>query len=169
MTPSHYLNQCWNIVNRTLRNKLRWKFYRSSNISIGENTFENVVCETVSISSRPQCAYCRYCIKGDNDLYSAEYGSDHRFINGTPHLALRSELWSVLCEYSTEKRLSPKDVNMAERSASHKTNLGSQSIVDLNITSRGLRCLIIQIPSPDLNLTPLAAERSEVSLRSART
>ena len=30
---SHYLNQCWNIVNWTLRNKLKWDFNWNSNIS----------------------------------------------------------------------------------------------------------------------------------------
>ena len=53
--PSHYLNQCWNIVNWSLRNKLQWNSNRCSNIFIEENTFENVVCEMLSISSRPQC------------------------------------------------------------------------------------------------------------------
>ena len=53
--PSHYQNQCWNIVNKTLRNKLQWIFNRNSNIFIEENTFENVVCEMLFISSRPQC------------------------------------------------------------------------------------------------------------------
>ena len=53
--PSHYLNQCWNIVNWTLGNKLQWNFSRNSNIFIEENTFENVVCEMLFISSRPQC------------------------------------------------------------------------------------------------------------------
>ena len=52
---SHYLNQCWNIVNWTSRNKLQWKFNRNSNIFIHENTFENVGCETAAILSRPQC------------------------------------------------------------------------------------------------------------------
>ena len=28
--PSHHLNQCWNMVNWTLRNKLQWNFNRSS-------------------------------------------------------------------------------------------------------------------------------------------
>ena len=55
MAPSHYLNHCWNIVNWTLRNKLRWNFNRNSNIFIQENAFENVVCEMVAILSRPQC------------------------------------------------------------------------------------------------------------------
>ena len=27
--PSHYLNQCWNIVNWTLGNKFRWNLYRN--------------------------------------------------------------------------------------------------------------------------------------------
>ena len=53
--PSHYLNQCWNIVNWTLRNKLQWIFNRNSYIFIHENAFENVVCEMAAILSRPQC------------------------------------------------------------------------------------------------------------------
>ena len=51
--PSHYLNQCWNIVDRTLGNKLQWNFNRNSNIFIQENAFENV-CEMASNLSRPQ-------------------------------------------------------------------------------------------------------------------
>ena len=53
--PSHYLNQCLNIVNSTLRNKLQWNFNRNSNIFIQENVLENGVCEMASILSRPQC------------------------------------------------------------------------------------------------------------------
>ena len=34
--PSHYLNQCWNIVNGTLRNKLQWNPKRNSYIFIQE-------------------------------------------------------------------------------------------------------------------------------------
>ena len=52
---SHYLNQCWNIVNWSLRNKLQWNFNRNSYISIQENAFESVVCEMVAILSWPQC------------------------------------------------------------------------------------------------------------------
>ena len=52
--PSHYLNQHWNIVNWTLRNKLQWNFNRNSNIFIQENAFESV-CEMAAILSRPQC------------------------------------------------------------------------------------------------------------------
>ena len=53
--PSHYLNQCWNVVNWTLRNKLQWNLNRNSNIFIQENAFESVVGETVAILSRPRC------------------------------------------------------------------------------------------------------------------
>ena len=49
-------NQCWNIVNWTLRNKLQWNVNKNFNIFIEENTFESVVCEMAAILSRPQCA-----------------------------------------------------------------------------------------------------------------
>ena len=52
--PSHYLNQCWNIVNWTLRNKLQWDLNRNSYIFINENAFQNVVWKLAVISSRPQ-------------------------------------------------------------------------------------------------------------------
>ena len=51
--PSHYLNQCWNIVNWALRNKLQWKF--NGNSYIQENASQNIVPEMVTILSRPQC------------------------------------------------------------------------------------------------------------------
>ena len=53
--PSHYLNQCWNIVNWTSRNKLQWNSNRNSYIFIQENALENVICEMASILFRPQC------------------------------------------------------------------------------------------------------------------
>ena len=49
------LNQCRNIVNSNLRNKLQWNLKRNSCIFIQENAFENVVCEKASILSGPQC------------------------------------------------------------------------------------------------------------------
>ena len=55
--PSHYLNQCWNIVNWSLGNKLQWNFNRNSNIFSQEKAFENVVCEMASNFSWPQCVY----------------------------------------------------------------------------------------------------------------
>ena len=52
--PSHYLNQYWNIVNWTFRNKLQWNFNRNLNIFIHEIAFENAVCKMASILSRPR-------------------------------------------------------------------------------------------------------------------
>ena len=53
--PSHYLNQCWNIVNWAPRNKLQWTLNRNSYIFIQEHAFENVVRKTTAILSPPQC------------------------------------------------------------------------------------------------------------------
>ena len=50
---SQYLNQCWNIVNSNLRNKLQWKLKRKPYIFIQENAFENVVWK-MAVLSRPQ-------------------------------------------------------------------------------------------------------------------
>ena len=50
--PSHYLNQCWGIVNWTLRNKLQWNPNRIIFFSIHENAFENIVFKMVNILSR---------------------------------------------------------------------------------------------------------------------
>ena len=49
--PSHYLNQCWLIVNRSLRNKLQWTSNRNTKLFIHENAFENVACEMAAILS----------------------------------------------------------------------------------------------------------------------
>ena len=49
--PSHYLNQCWTIVNWTLGNKLPWNLNRDFWIFIQENTFENVVWKMAAILS----------------------------------------------------------------------------------------------------------------------
>ena len=55
VVPSHYLNQCWNIVNWTLENKHQWNLNRNSYIFIQENAFENIICEMVAILYRLQC------------------------------------------------------------------------------------------------------------------
>ena len=53
--PSHYPNQCWNIVNWIPGNKLQWKLYQNSYIFILKHTFENAVWKMAPILSRPQC------------------------------------------------------------------------------------------------------------------
>ena len=55
---SHYLNQCWNIVNWTPRNKLQWNFNWNSYIFIHENSLENFIWKLMAIFSQPQCVNC---------------------------------------------------------------------------------------------------------------
>ena len=63
LAPSHYMNQCWNIVISNLRNKLQWNLKRNSYIFIQENAFENVVRKMAAImpdasnSSPPSATY----------------------------------------------------------------------------------------------------------------
>ena len=64
--PSHYLNQCWLIVNWTPGNKFKRSFNQNSIISIQEYSFENVVCQIgshfvqgeMSLKDR-QCMYSK--------------------------------------------------------------------------------------------------------------
>ena len=53
--PSHYLNQCWTIVNWPVRKKLQWKFSQNTKLLIHKNASENIVCEMVAILSRGKC------------------------------------------------------------------------------------------------------------------
>ena len=39
--PSHYLNQCWVIVNGTLRNKLQWNSNQNTKVFIHENASQH--------------------------------------------------------------------------------------------------------------------------------
>ena len=48
LLPGHYPNQCWNIVDLKLRNKIQWK-------CIKENAFKNVVCEMAAILPWSHC------------------------------------------------------------------------------------------------------------------
>ena len=50
--PGHYLNQCWVIVNWTIRNKIQWNFNQNIKYVIHENVSENIICEMGPILSR---------------------------------------------------------------------------------------------------------------------
>ena len=52
LAPSHYLNQCWVLVNWTLRNKLQRNFNQNTKLFIHKSASENIVCEMVAILSR---------------------------------------------------------------------------------------------------------------------
>ena len=52
--PSHYLNQCWLIVNWTPENSFHWNINQSKTNSIQENVLEDVVWKTAVILFLPQ-------------------------------------------------------------------------------------------------------------------
>ena len=64
----HYLNQYWNIVNSTIRNKIQWNLNRNSYVSIQGNAFGNVVCEMVAILSWPQCVQLKKIVQATTSL-----------------------------------------------------------------------------------------------------
>ena len=55
------LNQCWNIVNWTLRNKLQWNFNCNWSIFIDENTFQNIICESCPFNLGFNMLMCKCC------------------------------------------------------------------------------------------------------------
>ena len=63
--PSHYLNQCWDIVKWALGNKLQWNLNWNSYIFIQEYAFENVVRIMAAILSRPQCVKAGTCVQSE--------------------------------------------------------------------------------------------------------
>ena len=50
--PGHYLNQCWIIVNWTLRNKIQWNLNQNSKLFFHEHASQNIVCEMAAILPR---------------------------------------------------------------------------------------------------------------------
>ena len=50
--PSHYLTQCWVIVNWTLRSNLQWIQNQNLKLFFHENASENIICEMAAILSR---------------------------------------------------------------------------------------------------------------------
>ena len=78
--PTHYLNQCCNIVNWTFWNKLQWNFNLNSYIFIRENPFENVVWKMGAILSQPQCVNTPIHL-----CYTADW-SHHPLNGSTPPL-----------------------------------------------------------------------------------
>ena len=70
MAPSHYLNQCWLIVNWTQGLELQWKINQYTRPFILENAFENVICKLVAILFRPQS------VNGDYPGQHWVYGMD---------------------------------------------------------------------------------------------
>ena len=59
MAHSHYLDQCWNVVSWTLRNKLQWNFNRNSYFFVQDNAFQNTVYKMTIILSWLQFVNCK--------------------------------------------------------------------------------------------------------------
>ena len=66
--PSHYLNQCWVIVNRTLRKKVQWNFNQNTKLFIHENASENIVCEMAAVLFRGSRVKHDYLILGNEQM-----------------------------------------------------------------------------------------------------
>ena len=72
--PSHYLSQCWLIVNWTLRNKLQWNSNQITKLFIHQNAFENVICEMSAILSRKRWVRWESCLQSQPwELYVAQH------------------------------------------------------------------------------------------------
>ena len=57
--PSHYLNQCWLIINCTLRNKCEWSLKRNKDIFSQANVIETIVVNMAATLFRSQ--YVKQC------------------------------------------------------------------------------------------------------------
>ena len=51
---SHYINQCWLVVNWTHRNKPRWNLNQQITVFVQENDYGNIVHKVTTIFFRPQ-------------------------------------------------------------------------------------------------------------------
>ena len=96
--PSHYLNQCWIIVNWTLRNKLLWNFNQNTKLFIPKMHLK------ISFAKwRP------FCREGDDLKFLPHLPGDTEFLHQYPlrlfsamRLARRSRLPPVRCWLRTE-------------------------------------------------------------------
>ena len=104
-TPSHYLNQCWNIVNWTPRNKLQWNINQNSYIFIQENPFANVIWKMAAILSQPQCVKDNGCVQlsswNHHLLFSAMIISQAFFVIYVLEIKLARYTWLhiFLCNF----------------------------------------------------------------------
>ena len=115
--PSHYLKQCWVIVNwnlSMLRNNLQWNFNQNTVLFIHENASENIVCKMVAILSRgrwvnrnPTIHKSYYDIIQYNTSFHIAYSTQKELMTscykaqkaGNPNLVLINEPWTWRCKY----------------------------------------------------------------------
>ena len=87
---SHYLNQCWIIVNSTPRNKLQRNFNQNTKFFI-ENVTKTIVCETAAILSKGRWVNCVL-------TYQPPYICQEQFHGH--HVAQTDGPHMVLCTYN---------------------------------------------------------------------
>ena len=92
------MNQCWNVVNWSIRNKLHWNFNRNSNILIQENALQNVVCQMASILSRPQCVNTSPLVPHICSVNWVNFATD----NGLSSVWCQAIIWINVYTLSTE-------------------------------------------------------------------
>ena len=88
--PSQYLNQSRDIVNRALRNKLKWNVNRNSYIFLQGNAFKNVIWVMATILSRPQGVKLKHFPRSNNTSSPREGGNWH----SKPPIRTKSTLYS---------------------------------------------------------------------------
>ena len=90
--PSHYLNQCWLIINCTLRNKLHWNFNQNTKFSIHENASKYIVCKVAAILSGGDGFMVIHAVKwaGQAVVVSCSHVGDGPSLAYLKHISLRS-------------------------------------------------------------------------------
>ena len=58
LLPCHYLNQCWQAVNRNLGNKLQWTLKQNPKVVFQRNAFEDVVTYLEGVTHFVQASIC---------------------------------------------------------------------------------------------------------------
>ena len=80
-TLSHYMNQCWLVVNWTLWNQFLWNSYQNTKLFIHENTFHNAVCEIVAILSSVYSIKCAWVPGIKRAVYYRKQASQKNSLN----------------------------------------------------------------------------------------
>ena len=99
---SHYLNQCWIIVNWNLKNKLQWNIKQNLCIFIQENAFENVVCKMAATLLWPQCVNSVEVSKSylPKDVWKALHCPYFKIVFGLKafitHIHVRKNWWNSM-------------------------------------------------------------------------
>ena len=99
--PSHYLNQCWVIVNWTLRNKLQLNIDQNTKLFIHKNASENIVCEKAAISD--------FQFRLDQFIGSCEY-----WMTFWTKLPVYGEVWFWTSDFEANLRCLVAEISLSK-------------------------------------------------------